>query len=101
MIVHPTLDDDLRKDLADKDIRKDENLRGRFLPKMKEAYVATLSGHPDNVSDYKFFVDKVVGAIPELQHYDNPYVCDGVYRRRAGLLSQLKKKRGCTILVTF
>jgi len=74
IIYHPIIDDALRTELAQKDITTDESLRDKFLPRMNEAYRKTLNGTPDNIADYKFFVDKVVSAIPELQRYDQPYV---------------------------
>jgi len=78
VIVPPVIDDELRQELATKDIRDDADLRHNFLERMNQAYIATLDGHADNVSDYKFFTDKVVGSIPELQRYDEPYVCCGM-----------------------
>jgi len=72
---YPELDDELRCELRDKDLRNDAKLRSKFLPKMIQAYRTTLNGHEDNVQDYKFFVMKAVANIPELQvRYSNPYV---------------------------
>jgi len=71
----PEIDDELRRELRDKDLGTDEKLRSKFLPKMNQAYKITLNGHEDNVQDYKFFVKKAVANIPELQvRYTNPYV---------------------------
>jgi hypothetical protein len=79
-IIYPVLDKELETDIQQKNLKEDYSLRQRLLPKMLQAYNATLGSHPDNVLDYKYFMKKVVKEMLPLlsAQYTNPYVCIGV-----------------------
>jgi len=75
-LKYPEIDEQLKKDLQTKDLKKDHDLRQRLLPALVKSYNQTLNKHPDNIKDYKFYTKKVVKALEPLlsAKYKNPYV---------------------------